>query len=66
MDLPNLISLLLDDVRQVNCFLKVFLVKKYFFTLIPATCHEAISIKFLRIKYYLFSLLPPKKGKQGV
>ena len=66
MDLPNLISLLLDDVRQVNCFLKVFLVKKHFFTLIPATCHEAISIKFLRMKHYLFSSMPSIKGKQGV
>ena len=39
MDLPNLIPLLLDNVRQVNCLLKVFLVKKHFFTLIAATCH---------------------------
>ena len=39
MDLPNLIPLLLDNVRQVNCLLKVFLVKKNFSTLIATICH---------------------------
>ena len=57
-------NLLLDNVRQVNCLLKVFRVKKHFFTLIAATCHypmdnihEAISIEFLRIKHCLFIIV---------
>ena len=57
-------NLLLDNVRQVNCLLKVFCVKKRFFTLIDATCHypmdnihEAISVKFLRIKHCLFIIV---------
>ena len=57
MDLPNLIPLLLDNVRQVNCLLKVFLVKNLFFTLMAATCHEAISINFLRTKCCLFFIV---------
>ena len=39
MDLPNMIPLLLDNVRKVNCLFKVFLVKKHFFILTAATCH---------------------------
>ena len=37
INLPNLIPLPLDDVKQFNCLLKAFLVNKYFFTLIVAT-----------------------------